>query len=73
MFNRLVVAIVMSGALVGSSLIGISARGGVHVFGVHILALTGFLIAIVLGVVLVRLDRRAAAGCSCGRAVRAAP
>ena len=50
MFNRLVVAIVISGALVGSSLIGISARGGIHVFGVHILALTGFVIAFVLGV-----------------------
>ena len=50
MFNRLVVAIVISGALVGSSLIGISAHGGIHVFGVHILALTGFVIAFVLGV-----------------------
>jgi ubiquinone biosynthesis protein len=50
MFNRLVVAIVISGALVGSSLIGISAHGGIHIFGVHILALTGFVIAFCLGV-----------------------
>ena len=34
----------------GSSLIGISAHGGIHVFGVDILALTGFVIAFVLGV-----------------------
>ena len=50
MFNRLVVAIVISGALVGSSLIGISAHGGIHIFGVHILAFTGFVIAFCLGV-----------------------
>ena len=34
----------------GSSLIGISAHGGIHVFGVHILAFIGFVIAFVLGV-----------------------
>ena len=75
MFNRLVVAIVISGALVGSSLIGISADGGIHVFGVHILALTGFVIALGAGRVGDRLDRCAAAGCRAREAgsVRAAP
>ena len=52
-FNRLVVAVVMSALLIGSSLIGISAQGGWHIFGIHVLALAGFLTATALGVVLV--------------------
>ncbi len=52
-FNRLVIAIVMAALLVGSSLIGISAQGGWHVFGIHVLALLGFLTASALGAVLV--------------------
>ena len=51
--NRLVLAIVMAGSLVGSSLIGLSAEGGWHLFGIHFLALIGFGLAAVLGVVLV--------------------
>jgi ubiquinone biosynthesis protein len=53
MANRLVVAIVMAGTVVGSSLIGISARGGPHLFGIHVLALFGFAIATALGMLLV--------------------
>ncbi len=53
MFNRLVIAIVIAGALVGSSLIGRSANGGVHIFGVHILAFIGFVTAFIMGIVLV--------------------
>jgi ubiquinone biosynthesis protein len=52
-FNRLVIAIVMAALLIGSSLIGISAGGGWHIFGIHVLALLGFLTASVLGAVLV--------------------
>ncbi|HEY2868128.1 MAG TPA: hypothetical protein VGJ11_01405, partial [Gaiellales bacterium] len=52
-FNRLVIAVVMAALLVGSSLIGISAQGGWHVFGIHVLALAGFLTASALGFVLV--------------------
>ncbi len=52
-FNRLVIAVVMSALLIGSSLIGISAHGGWHLFGIHVLALAGFLTATALGVVLV--------------------
>jgi ubiquinone biosynthesis protein len=51
--NRLVIAIVMAATIVASSLIGISAEGGWHIFGIHVLALVGFLVASALGVVLV--------------------
>jgi ubiquinone biosynthesis protein len=51
--NRLVIAIVMAATIVASSLIGISANGGWHVFGIHVLALAGFLVAAGLGFVLV--------------------
>jgi ubiquinone biosynthesis protein len=51
--NRLVIAIVMAATLIGSSLIGISAQGGWHVFGIQIFALLGFVSAFGLGVVLV--------------------
>ena len=53
MFNRLVIAIVIAGSLVGSSLIGRSANGGVHVFGIHILAFLGFVISFIMGTALV--------------------
>ena len=52
-FNRLVIAVVMAALLVGSSLIGISAHGGWHIFGIHVLALIGFMTASALGAVLV--------------------
>jgi ubiquinone biosynthesis protein len=51
--NRLVIAIVMAATIMGSSLIGISAQGGWHIFGLHVLALAGFLVAAALGFVLV--------------------
>ncbi len=48
-FNRLVVALVVAGGLLGSSLIGIFATDGPTLVGVHILSLIGFLISGVLG------------------------
>ncbi|HWN22058.1 MAG TPA: hypothetical protein VNP93_08800, partial [Gaiellaceae bacterium] len=48
-FNRLVVALVVAGGLLGSSLIGIFATEGPTLFGVHFLSLLGFLISGVLG------------------------
>ena len=51
--NRLVIAIVMAATIVASSLIGISADGGWHLFGIHVLALAGFVVASGLGFVLV--------------------
>jgi ubiquinone biosynthesis protein len=52
-FNRLVIAIVMAGTIIGSALIGAYATGGPHVLGVHVLTWIGFLMATMLGLVLV--------------------
>jgi ubiquinone biosynthesis protein len=49
-FNRLVVALVVVGGLIGSSLIGIFAQQGPQVFGVNILSFIGFVLSGVLGV-----------------------
>ena len=48
LFNRLVVALVVTGGLIGSSLIGIFAKQGPHLFGVNALSVVGF---VQLGVV----------------------
>jgi ubiquinone biosynthesis protein len=47
--NRLVVALVVVGGLIGSSLIGIFARGGPHLLGVNVLSIGGFIASAVLG------------------------
>ncbi len=49
-FNRLVVALVVAGGLIGSSLIGIFAKNGPHVLGLHVISLIGFALSGVLGV-----------------------
>ena len=49
-FNRLVIAMVVAGGLIGSSLIGIFATGGPHVLGLHLLSVLGFVLSGVLGV-----------------------
>jgi ubiquinone biosynthesis protein len=49
-FNRLVIALVVAGGLIGSSLIGIFATGGPHVLGLHVISLIGFAFSAVLGV-----------------------
>jgi ubiquinone biosynthesis protein len=49
-FNRLVVALVVVGGLIGSSLIGIFAQNGPQVFGVNLLSFIGFVLSGVLGV-----------------------
>src|ERR687897_1659382 len=48
-FNRLVVALVVAGGLLGSSLIGILATEGPHIFGIHFLSVIGFIMSGVLG------------------------
>jgi ubiquinone biosynthesis protein len=48
-FNRLVVALIVTGGLIGSSLIGIFAEAGPQIFGVHFLSVLGFLLSSVLG------------------------
>jgi ubiquinone biosynthesis protein len=49
-FNRLVVALIVVGGLIGSSLIGIFATAGPQVLGVNVIAFIGFALSTVLGV-----------------------
>jgi ubiquinone biosynthesis protein len=44
-FNRLVVALVVASGLIGSSLIGIFAKSGPHVVGIHVISFIGFLLS----------------------------
>jgi ubiquinone biosynthesis protein len=48
-FNRLVVALIVVGGLIGSSLIGIFARHGPQLLGVNVLSVVGFALSSVLG------------------------
>jgi ubiquinone biosynthesis protein len=48
--NRLVIALVTTGGLIGSSLIGIFAKAGPHLLGVNIISVVGFILSGVLGV-----------------------
>jgi ubiquinone biosynthesis protein len=48
-FNRLVIAMVVAGGLIGSSLIGIFAKTGPHVLGIHVISALGFALSGVLG------------------------
>jgi ubiquinone biosynthesis protein len=50
LFNRLVIALVVTGGLIGSSLIGIFAKSGPHILGLHVVAAFGFFLSAVLGV-----------------------
>jgi ubiquinone biosynthesis protein len=47
--NRLVIALVVVGGLIGSSLIGIFARRGPDLLGVNVISIAGFLVSSVLG------------------------
>jgi ubiquinone biosynthesis protein len=48
--NRLVIALVVTGGLIGSSLIGIFAKSGPHLLGLNLVAAVGFFASGVLGV-----------------------
>ncbi len=50
LFNRLVIALVVTGGLIGSSLIGIFAKSGPHILGLHVVSVLGFTLSAVLGV-----------------------
>jgi ubiquinone biosynthesis protein len=50
LFNRLVIALVVTGGLIGSSLIGIFAKTGPHLLGLHVVSILGFALSAVLGV-----------------------
>ena len=47
--NRVVIALVVVGGLIGSSLIGIFAKGGPHLLGVNVISVGGFAVSTVLG------------------------
>jgi len=49
-FNRLVVALIVTGGLIGSSLIGIFAKAGPHLLGVNVISILGFALSAVLGI-----------------------
>jgi ubiquinone biosynthesis protein len=49
LFNRLVIALVVVGGLLGSSLIGIFAKAGPQVLGLNVVAFIGFLLSGLLG------------------------
>jgi ubiquinone biosynthesis protein len=51
--NRLAVALVVVGGLLGSAIIGVFAEGGPHALGLNLLALVGFLVSGVFGIWLV--------------------
>jgi ubiquinone biosynthesis protein len=48
-FNRLVVALIVVGGLIGSSIIGIFATAGPQVLGVNVISVIGFALSAVLG------------------------
>ena len=48
-FNRLVVAMIVAGGLIGSSVIGIFAKGGPQLLGVNLISVLGFALSGVLG------------------------
>src|SRR5262245_19791183 len=48
--NRIAVALVILGGLVGSSLIGVLAQKGPHLLGLHLLSVIGFVLSGVFGV-----------------------
>ena len=49
-FNRLVIAMIVTGGMIGSSLIGIFATGGPHLLGVNVISIGGFALSTVLGI-----------------------
>jgi ubiquinone biosynthesis protein len=48
--NRLVIGLVVTGGLIGSSLIGIFSTGGPQVLGVNVISVVGFVLSGLLGV-----------------------
>ena len=44
------IALVVTGGLIGSSLIGIFAKAGPHLLGVNVISIVGFALSSVLGV-----------------------
>jgi ubiquinone biosynthesis protein len=53
LFNRLVIALIVVGGLIGSSMIGVFATTGPQLLGVNIISIVGFALSAVLGIWLV--------------------
>jgi ubiquinone biosynthesis protein len=51
--NRLVVALIVVGGLIGSSMIGVFATNGPHLLGVNVISIVGFALSAILGTWLV--------------------
>jgi ubiquinone biosynthesis protein len=51
--NRIAVALVILGGLLGSAMIGVFARSGPHVMGLHLLSVVGFVISSAFGLWLI--------------------
>jgi ubiquinone biosynthesis protein len=49
-FNRLVVAMIVAGGLIGSSLIGVLSNGGPQLLGVNIISVIGFAFSVILAI-----------------------
>jgi ubiquinone biosynthesis protein len=56
--NRIAVALVILGGLVGSSLIGVLAKSGPHFLGLHLISVLGFVISFAFGIWLLWGDFR---------------
>ncbi len=50
LFNRLVIALIVTGGLIGSSVIGLLAKSGPHLLGLHVVSIVGFTLSTVLGI-----------------------
>jgi ubiquinone biosynthesis protein len=51
--NRLSIALIVAGGLVGSSILGVLSADGPHVLGVHLIAFLGFVVSGIFGVWLI--------------------
>ncbi len=49
-FNRLVIALIVTGGLIGSSMIGIFATKGPQILGINAISVVGFVLSTILGV-----------------------
>ena len=52
-FNRLVVAVIATGGIVGSALLSAFSEGGPHIFGIHVISVIGFSVSTIFGIWLV--------------------
>jgi ubiquinone biosynthesis protein len=50
LFNRLVIALIVVGGLIGSGIIGVFATTGPQVLGINVISIVGFALSAVLGI-----------------------